>query len=122
MPFDAIGRELESTVTGASKLVRDMDATLVPELRTTVDTANKLLGSMDGELKGILDEARRALASADRVLKNTDATIVGVDAPAQHDLRNALQEVSRAARAVRVLADYLERHPESLVRGKNGSP
>jgi paraquat-inducible protein B len=122
MPFDAIGRELESTVTGASKLVRDMDATLVPELRTTVDTANKLLGSMDGELKGVLDEARRALASADRVLKSTDATIVGVDAPAQHDLRNALQEVSRAARAVRVLADYLERHPESLVRGKNGSP
>jgi paraquat-inducible protein B len=122
MPFDAIGRELESTVTGANKLVRDMDATLVPELRTTVDTANKLLGSMDGELKGILDEARRALASADRVLKNTDATIVGVDAPAQHDLRDALQEVARAARAVRVLADYLERHPESLVRGKNGSP
>ena len=30
------------------------------------------------------------------------------------------QEVSRAARAVRVLADYLERHPEALIRGKTG--
>jgi hypothetical protein len=28
--------------------------------------------------------------------------------------------VSRAARAIRVLADYLERHPESLLRGKSG--
>jgi paraquat-inducible protein B len=33
---------------------------------------------------------------------------------------NTLQEVSRAARSVRVLADYLERHPESLIRGKTG--
>jgi paraquat-inducible protein B len=29
-----------------------------------------------------------------------------------------LNEVSRAARSIRVLADYLERHPESLLRGK----
>ena len=122
MPFDAIGRELESTVTGASKLMAYVDATLVPELRATVGNANQLLGSVDGELKGTLEEARRALASADRVLQNTDATLVGAGAPAQQELRAALQEVVRAARAVRVLADYLERHPESLVRGKNGSP
>ena len=93
-----------------------------PELRATVGNANQLLGSVDGELKGTLEEARRALASADRVLQNTDATLVGAGAPAQQELRAALQEVVRAARAVRVLADYLERHPESLVRGKNGSP
>jgi paraquat-inducible protein B len=61
------------------------------------------------------------LASADRVLKNTDTTLVGTDAPAQQELRDALQEIVRAARAVRVLADYLERHPESLIRGKNGA-
>ena len=37
-------------------------------------------------------------------------------------LGNTLQEVSRAARSVRVLADYLERHPEALLRGKKGGP
>ncbi len=31
-----------------------------------------------------------------------------------------LEEVRRAARALRVLADYLERHPEALLRGKTG--
>jgi len=31
-----------------------------------------------------------------------------------------LQEVSRAARSVRLLTDYLERHPEALIRGKKG--
>jgi paraquat-inducible protein B len=29
-----------------------------------------------------------------------------------------MQELGRAARSLRVLADYLERHPEALIRGK----
>ena len=36
------------------------------------------------------------------------------------DLSTTLNEVSRAARGLRVLADYLERHPEALLRGKSG--
>ena len=121
LPLDAIGKELESTVTSASKLMAYVDATLLPELKNTVGSANQLLGTVDSQLGGTFDEARRVLASADRVLKNTDATLVGTDAPAQQELRDALQEIVRAARAVRVLADYLERHPESLIRGKNGA-
>ena len=54
----------------------------------------------------------------DRVLKNADATLVGKDAPAQQELREALQEITRAARSLRVLTDFLERHPEALIRGK----
>jgi paraquat-inducible protein B len=36
------------------------------------------------------------------------------------ELSNMLQQGSGAARAFRVLADYLERHPEALIRGKKG--
>jgi paraquat-inducible protein B len=54
------------------------------------------------------------------VLESTDATLLGKDAPGQIELRNALREVARAARSVRVFADYLERHPEALLRGKSG--
>ena len=42
------------------------------------------------------------------------------DAPVQSDLRDTLTEVSRAARTLQDLADYLSRHPESLIRGKKG--
>lgn len=38
----------------------------------------------------------------------------------QQDLRDALGEVTRAARTLQELADYLSRHPESLLRGKKG--
>jgi len=34
------------------------------------------------------------------------------------ELRDALQEITRAARSLRVLADYLERQPSSLIWGK----
>ena len=70
-----------------------------------------------------LEELRRPLATADRVLKNTDATLLGKDAPFPQELRDALHEIARAARSLRILTDYLERHPESLIRGKiEGKP
>lgn len=36
----------------------------------------------------------------------------------QQDLREALHELARAAQSLRVLTDYLERHPEAIIRGK----
>ena len=84
-----------------------------------VDKAvNRLNAEVTPELKKVLEEVRRATASADQVLRNTDATLVGKDAPGQQELRDALQEVARAARSLRVLTDYLERHPDALIRGK----
>lgn len=35
-----------------------------------------------------------------------------------HQTLEALQEMTRTARSVRVLADYLERHPEALIERK----
>ena len=68
--------------------------------------------------KNAVDELRQAVATANQLLANTDATLLGKDAPAQQELRDALQEIVAAARSVRVLADYLDRHPEALIRGK----
>ena len=40
------------------------------------------------------------------------------NSPAAVNLNSALKELSAAARSIRVLADYLEQHPEALVKGK----
>ena len=107
MPLNAIGTEvkdalasLNQTLKDADTLVKNVDAKLVPEGTRT------------------LEDMRTAINSADRVLKSTDATLFGKDSPAPQDLRDTLQEVTRAARSVRILVDYLERHPEMLIRGK----
>jgi paraquat-inducible protein B len=109
MQLDAIGED-----------TRKMLETLNQTLKDVNTAVNRLNTEVTPELKKVLEEVRRATVSADQVLRNTDATLVGKDAPGQQELRDALQEVARAARSLRVLTDYLERHPDALIRGKAG--
>jgi paraquat-inducible protein B len=106
-----------------------MDEEIVPEVKKTLGTldrtlqdVDKMLVRVDGEVvpevKKTLEGLQRSVVAAQRVLTNTDTALLGPDAPAQQDLRDALREIARAARGIRVLADYLERNPESLIRGK----
>jgi paraquat-inducible protein B len=105
---------------------RQRDRQVLATIDSAIKDIDKAVDHIDTgvtpELKSGLVELRRVLASADRVLQNTDATLLGPNAPGQLELRNALQEVARAARGVRVLADYLERNPGALIRGKGNMP
>jgi paraquat-inducible protein B len=107
VPFQEIGDDVR---TALSKLDRAIDET------------SRLVSHVDGEVVPQfvmgLDDARRTLAAAERVMHSVETRLVGPDAPAEQELRSALQEVTGAARALRVLADSLERHPESLIRGR----
>lgn len=122
--------DLEAKITGiVAKLdklpVEAISADLTKVLATlgqTLEDASKAMNRIDSDvtprLKSTLDGLRGTISAADRALNSTDATLVGKDAPAQQDLRDALQEIARAARSLRTLTDFLERHPEALLRGK----
>lgn len=77
-------------------------------------------------LKEIGDDLRKTIAELDHTLESARRTVDNADKLIEPnsvlgaELGNTLQEVSRAARGLRVLADYLERHPEALIRGKTG--
>jgi paraquat-inducible protein B len=107
VPYEAIGADVTKVLV-----------TLNQTLQEVGKAVNRIDADLTPELKKIVAELRGTIASADGVLKNADATLVGQDSPAQQDLRDALREIARAARSLRVLTDYLERHPESLIRGK----
>ena len=99
IPFDAVAEDLRqtlgtltTTLRSTDELVKHLDQDIAPEMRATLESAREALGS-----------AREALAP---------------DAPLHQDVRETLQELSRAAQALRSLADYLERHPDSLLRGR----
>jgi len=109
LPLAAIGNDLkkdlealDQTLQNAKQLLSDVDVQLVPELKS--------------DLEGL----HRTLAVVERAMNSADTTLLGADAPAQQELRAALQEFARAAQSVRALTDYLERHPESALRGKSG--
>jgi len=108
VPVEEIGNDLKKTLGTLDKTLQSADRTL-----TRVDAETL------PEAKKTLEDLRRAVTAAERLLNSTDNTLLGSDAPAQQELRDALQEFTRAARAIRMLADYLERNPETLIRGKN---
>ncbi len=106
-PIEEIGaalrkdlESLDATLAGAQKLVTRVDTELVPSIKTDLEALHRTLGAME------------------RTLANANATLLGPDAPAQQELRDALNEFTRAARSMRVFLDYLERHPEAPIRGK----
>jgi paraquat-inducible protein B len=89
-------RSLNKTLEETDVLMKQLNTELVPE-------AKALLGNA----RGALGDARKALDE---------------DAPLQGDLREALRQTARSAEAVRSLADFLERHPETLLRGRVEAP
>jgi paraquat-inducible protein B len=77
--------------------------------------ATPLLGSVTSaatSASATLSQAQTTLASIQRT--------VGSGSALTGDAENVMQELTRAARSIRVFADYLDRHPEALLRGKAG--
>ena len=111
VPLEAIGEDMKQALVTLDQTLRDARGTI-----------QRFDADVTPALKSALDEARTALGAADRMLTSTEANLTGPGAPGQVELRNAMQELARAARSLRVLADYLERHPESLIRGKTAEP
>jgi paraquat-inducible protein B len=100
---------LASSIKGAAgeygKLARNVDSQIEP-LASSIEKSLK-------EVRAAVEQARKALAGAEGVLAE--------DSPLLYELESALKEVSDAARAIRLLADYLKRHPEALLKGKGKS-
>jgi paraquat-inducible protein B len=100
---------METKVTG---IINKLDKMPLEQIG---DNLRKAIADLDLTLVS----ARGTLVSAQGTLDNT-SNLTGPNSLQVQQLDSTLQEVSRAARSLRVLADYLERHPETLVRGKKG--
>lgn len=103
VPFQEIGTDLRRTLQISSAMLERIDREITPQARETMVEARKAM-----------EEARKALASVERTLAATE--------PLPAEAADAMREIARAAQAFRVLADYLERHPEAVIRGKKGDP
>ena len=83
-------------------------------LTTTLASADKLVQRVDADIAPkaaqVLEQVQKTLVNVDHVLSD--------DSNLQQNLHESLREISRAAAAIRALSDTLERHPESLLRGK----
>jgi len=115
-PLEQIGQELNDTLRGASEL------TNAPELRQAIanlDQAMLETRQMVAKLNsGAAPEVRATLKQAQQTLALAQQNVLQQDAPVYSELRRTLEELTQAARSIRVMADYLERHPDALLKGK----
>ena len=114
--------ELQSQVSDIARKINKVPfEELSADLRKTMATLNKTLASAEQFAKSLNNDLTPEMAAAmkdvRRTLNSAEKTIAD-DSPLQQDMRQTLQEVTRAAASLRILTDYLERHPESLIRGK----
>ena len=102
IPTDEIGRDVQTVLESANNNLRktetmfgEINEKVLPEITSTLE---KLQASMAEIEKGY-----------------------GADSGTNQDLRKALDEAGEAARSIRFLTEYLQRHPEALIHGKDGA-
>ncbi|MCK4986016.1 MAG: MCE family protein [Desulfobacterales bacterium] len=127
--------ELRQTMTDIQKLVRNIDSKVEPlatgidqtlvevragidqtlvEVRAGIGDARKLMRS---NIKEAADSATTALDQANVTLKSIE-DIAEEGTQLRYDISAALKEIAAAARSVRVLADFIEQHPDAILRGR----
>jgi paraquat-inducible protein B len=101
VPFKEIGDETKKileqvnkdTVPGLNLTIHDLNSELLPSFRKLIDNSGK---------------------TVEEIRKN----YIDANAEIHRKILKLLDEITRTSRSVRNLTDYLERHPESIIRGK----
>jgi paraquat-inducible protein B len=115
LPLDKIAQEILETVEGGNRLVNSHEAQeAIRNLNAALGNVEKLTGNVDQKVGGLATSMDKTLATLRQALQVADP-----NSPAAVNLNHALEELSGAARSIRVLAEYLEQHPEALVKGKS---
>jgi paraquat-inducible protein B len=105
-------------LTAARRAFRQGEQTLSLVRGKPAELTQSFIGAA-GAFRDAMDAAKPVISNAEKTIDNIRA-ITNQDSKDRHMLDNMIKELSSAARSIRVWAEYLERHPEALIRGKGG--
>jgi paraquat-inducible protein B len=129
-------KHLESALDGIAKLANNPNLPAsIQGLKETLQDARKLVARVDRQVDPLTKESKKTVKDFGELARNLNGRVSGMasgldktlsaargvvsqDSPLIVDLQSTLQEISRMSRSLRQLADYLDQHPESLIRGK----
>ncbi len=118
LPIEEIGDKLRAAADGVERLVSSGELQEAAQaLKGTLEGAQEVTQLINSELGPTINNTMVKMTDS---LEQMEA-LLRPEAPIQQELLRASSEMAAAARAIRQLADYLERHPESLLRGKDES-
>ncbi len=129
----ARSEDLHQSLAGINRLINDEDIRqLGGQLKVTLDelltasvaasslfdNANEGVDVLVANLEPVLERLAAALEEAEQTLTVAKSQLKG-DSEQLYRLGETLDELERAARSVREFFDYMERNPESMLRGKS---
>lgn len=121
-----LATSMDTTLADARKLLKNVDNSIKPlasDLSQNLKDLSTLLSSANARIPQLLIDVDDAFKSAGTAMKQAGKAVEGIggeNSAVRFELARALSEMASAARSVRILAEYLERHPEALLQGKSG--
>lgn len=97
------------------------------QLDHTLAGAQQTLSTVNGQIHPLSDSLQKTSSSADAAAKQAKLTLGTVqttiepNSPINYQALQTLQDVSAAAHSIKELADYLQRNPSAIVRGRDFS-
>jgi paraquat-inducible protein B len=120
---DQAERSLAELQALLAKVKGEVDP-LAGRARATLDDTRQLVNSLHGRLDPIQSDFATTSAQLRATLQAAEESLAALDGAAaqnsefRYRLETFLTELTAAARSLRSLTDYLERHPDALLRGK----
>ena len=95
---------------------------VVLNMNAMLTEADTLIKSINRETPAVMKDVSALTHSLSQVAQKTESALNSFDEDSRTmmDLNKMLRDFSSAAQSLRNWADYLERHPEALIRGKGG--
>ena len=117
MPIEQIGKDAAQAVASANAVVSSKELTgAIAETRAALAAVRQTAERLNVEIAPELSAALRETAATAKYAGD----IVSENSPMYIEMQRMFQELTATARSLRVFADYLERHPEALLKGKTG--
>lgn len=128
LPLEGLIADLRKTIGSADQLISSPKAqqaidnlnSALAKVESLMQTLNTEIGPLVSSLRSASEAAGQAMAQANDTLAAAES-MTGEHSQLRHDLHTLLEELTRTARSFRILADYLETHPDALIRGKSGA-
>jgi paraquat-inducible protein B len=107
--------------THSAQIIMDKIAKLpLEKLSAEIDHTLLALQDTSKAATGMLKTAKGTLSNADKTMTSAQQVLTSLEpgSTTHYELEKLLQELTGAANSVKQLTDYLEQHPETLLRGK----
>lgn len=123
MPLEEIGQNLRQVSARLNSLVTSpkMQDSLT-HLSATLASVDQTLSQIQPQIEPLMVKLNDAAGEVSGTARAAQALLGAEGDSGNGNLSETIKQLNEAARSIRTLADYLDRHPEALIRGKRPNP